>query len=151
MTLDVHVLYGTESGNAEMVADDIAAAFADQGFNTTTTELTDIDVADLADMELAVFVTSTYGEGGLPESAEPFYQALTSASPDLSGFRFAAFGLGDSIYETFNNAIETLRSTLIDLGAEQVGTTAKHDAASTSPASALAETWARDLLNLMPA
>lgn len=151
MTVPVHVLYGTESGNAEMVADDIAAAFGDQGFEATAAELTDVAVSDLAEMELAVFVTSTYGEGGLPESAEPFYQSLTAASPDLSGFRFAAFGLGDSIYETFNNAIETLRAALLNLGAEQVGTTAKHDAASTSPVSELAETWARDLLALMPA
>jgi MioC protein len=147
----VQVLFGTESGNAEMVADDIAAAFGEQGFDATSVELTEVEVSDLAGMELAVFVTSTYGEGGLPESAEPFYQALLAAKPDLSGLRFAAFGLGDSIYDTFNNAIETIRGALLDLGAEQVGETAKHDAASTAPATDLADTWARDLLALMPA
>ncbi|WP_327743512.1 flavodoxin domain-containing protein [Streptomyces europaeiscabiei] len=147
----VHVLYGTESGNAEMVADDIVAAFRDQGFETVTTELTDVEVSDLAAMEIAVFVSSTYGEGGLPETAAPFYDALMAERPDLTGVRFAAFGLGDSIYETFNNAIETLRTALLELGAEQIGTTAKHDAASTTPATELADAWARDLLTLMPA
>ncbi|MEU0804056.1 flavodoxin domain-containing protein [Streptomyces sp. NPDC005970] len=147
----VHVLFGTESGNAEMVADDIATAFSDQGFETVTAELTDVEVSDLAGMEIAVFVSSTYGEGGLPETATPFYDALTAERPDLTGVRFAAFGLGDSIYETFNNAIETIRAALLELGAEQIGTTAKHDAASTTPATELAGTWARDLLALMPA
>ncbi|MFM9591779.1 flavodoxin domain-containing protein [Streptomyces scabiei] len=147
----VHVLFGTESGNAEMVADDIAAAFGGQGFETVTTELTDVEVSDLATMEIAVFVSSTYGEGGLPETAAPFYDALVAQRPDLTGVRFAAFGLGDSIYETFNNAIDTLRGALLQLGAEQIGPTAKHDAASTTPATELADAWARDLLNLLPA
>jgi MioC protein len=147
----VHVLFGTESGNAEMVADDVASVFADQGFETVTSELTDVAVADLADIEVAVFVTSTYGEGGLPETAAPFYEALTTERPDLSGLRFAAFGLGDSIYETFNNAIEVLREALLGLGAEQIGETAKHDAASTTPATDIAASWAGNLLTLMPA
>ena len=147
----VHVLYGTESGNAEMVADDIAAAFVDQGYETVTAELTDVEVSDLAAMQIAVFVSSTYGEGGLPETAAPFHDALLTERPDLSGVRFAAFGLGDSIYETFNNAIETIRAALLELGAEQIGTTAKHDAASTTPATELADAWARELLTLMPA
>ncbi|WUR84318.1 flavodoxin domain-containing protein [Streptomyces phaeochromogenes] len=147
----VHVLFGTESGNAEMVADDIAAAFGDQGFETVTAELTDVGVSDLAGMHIAVFVSSTYGEGGLPETAAPFYDALMAERPDLTGVRFAAFGLGDSVYETFNNAIETLRTVLLELGAEQIGTTARHDAASTTPATELAAAWARDLLALIPA
>lgn len=147
----VHVLYGTESGNAEMVADDLSATFGLQGLDTVTAELTEISIADLETMDIAVFVTSTYGEGGLPETAAAFYDSLAAERPDLSGFRFAAFGLGDSIYETFNNAIETIRSLLLELGAEQIGTTAKHDAASTTPASDLAESWASGLLTLMPA
>ncbi|MEH0573277.1 MULTISPECIES: flavodoxin domain-containing protein [Streptomyces] len=145
----VHVLFGTESGNAEMVADDIAAAFGGQGFETVTAELTDVEVNDLAAVEIAVFVSSTYGEGGLPETAAPFYDALMAERPDLTGLRFAAFGLGDSVYETFNNAIDTLRAALLELGAEQIGTTARHDAASTTPATDLADAWARDLLTLV--
>ncbi|SFO04696.1 MioC protein [Streptomyces sp. cf124] len=146
----VHVLFGTESGNAEMVADDIAAVFAGQGFETVTAELTDVEASDLAGMRIAVFVSSTYGEGGLPETAAPFHDALMTERPDLTGVRFAAFGLGDSVYGTFNNAIETLRTALLELGAEQIGTTAKHDAASATPATELADAWARDLLTLMP-
>jgi MioC protein len=147
----VHVLFGTESGNAEMVADDIAASFQDQGFETVTAELTDVEVTSLAEMEVAVFVTSTYGEGELPETAAPFFDALVADRPDLTGLRFAAFGLGDSVYETFNNGIETLRTALLDLGAEQIGETAKHDAASSAPATDLATSWSGELLTLIPA
>lgn len=145
----IHILYGTESGNAEMVADDIADALQGKGFDTEVLELSADLVADLAGMELAVLVTSTYGEGELPESAAPFYEALLSERPDLSGLGFSAFGLGDSVYETFNDGIETLRGALSDLGARQIGETAKHDAASGEPASDLASNWAASLPDLI--
>jgi MioC protein len=147
----IHILFGTESGNAEMVADDIAAALQGRGFETEIAELSEDVAADLADMELAVFVTSTYGEGDLPESAAPFYETLLAERPDLSGLSFGAFGLGDSVYETFNNGIDTLRGALSGLGARQIGETAKHDAASGDLASNLASSWAATLLDLVPA
>lgn len=146
----IHILFGTESGNAEMVADDIAAALQERGIDTTITELSDASVEDLTDMSTAIFITSTYGEGDLPETAAPFHEALLEQRPDLSGLSFGAFGLGDSGYETFNNGIETLRGALSDLGARQIGATAKHDAAGAEVASDLAAAWAGDLVELLP-
>ncbi|MFI6367732.1 flavodoxin domain-containing protein [Nocardia sp. NPDC050630] len=147
----IHILFGTESGNAEMVADDIAATLQSEGFETEIAELSDSLVPGLADMRLAVVITSTYGEGELPESAALFHEALLRERPDLSGLSFGAFGLGDSVYETFNNGIETLHRVLIALGARQIGETAKHDAASGEPADDLASTWAGSLMDRIPA
>ncbi|MBY3792987.1 flavodoxin domain-containing protein [Rhodococcus fascians] len=147
----IHILFGTESGNAEMAADDIAEALQGQGFDTDITELSEADTSSLAEMELAVFVTSTYGEGSLPETAEPFHHTLITELPDLSNLHYAAFGLGDSGYETFNNGIETLRAALDRLGAQQIGETAKHDAASGESVTDVASTWAQTLMSLIPA
>ncbi|KQS65701.1 flavodoxin domain-containing protein [Modestobacter sp. Leaf380] len=144
----VHIYYGTESGNAEMVADDVAEVLQGQGLQTVIVEMADIDIADLADIERAVFITSTYGEGDLPETTAPFHDQLVEQRPDLSGLSFGAFGLGDSVYETYNNGIDTLRSTLVELGARQLGETAKHDAASGEPATDLAQEWATTLLGV---
>ena len=142
----IHIFYGTESGNAEMVADDVAEVLQEQGFDTTINELSDVTVADLTDLNRVVFITSTYGEGELPETAAPFFEALLDERPDLSGLSFAAFGLGDSAYETFNNGIERLRAALTGLGAYQIGETAKHDAASGEPATDLARIWSASLM-----
>lgn len=147
----IHVLYGTESGNAEMVADDVAATLGERGFATEIAELSDVTPADLADYERVVVVTSTYGEGGLPEGAAPFHEALLAERPDLSGLEFAAYGLGDSTYETFNNAVDTLRGALIELGARQLGETGKHDAASATDPAAEATAWVLQLTDLVPA
>lgn len=125
----VRVLYGTESGNAEMVADEIVEALAGRGVAATAEDLADVDVVNLAPGAVVV-VSSTYNEGDLPASAEPFVEALAAECPDLVGLRFAAFGLGDSTYEFYNNGIERLSAALLELGAQQVGETGRHDASS---------------------
>lgn len=146
----IHILFGTESGNAEMAADDIAAVLEERGYETALTEMSDVSADDVADMTMAVVITSTYGEGELPDTAAPFHDALLAERPDLSGLNFCAFGLGDSVYDTFNNGIETLRSTLSALGARQIGETAKHDAATAEPVTDLATAWASRLMDLIP-
>ncbi len=137
----ITILFGTESGNAEMVADDLSANLSAAGLDNDTADMSDYDVADLADAEMVVLITSTYGEGELPETTAPFYAALEQSRPDLSALRFAAFGLGDSTYETYNNAIEILRALMLELGATQLGDTGKHDAASGEDPSEVADAW----------
>lgn len=147
----IHIFFGTESGNAEMAADDIAGVLQNQGFETVIAELSAVDVDALADLGTAVLITSTYGEGNLPETAEPFHASLLTTKPDLNGLRFAAFGLGDSGYETFNNGIDTLSQAFADLGARQIGETARHDAASGEPVTELATKWAESVMASIPA
>ncbi|NUS83529.1 MAG: cytochrome P450 [Streptomyces sp.] len=141
MTL-IHVWYGTESGNAEMVADEIVETFSAADFDTRLTEMTELKVGDVADARIAVIITSTYGEGGLPATTEPLYDALNDERPDLSHLRFAAFGLGDSSYENYNNAIKTMSQLLVDLGATQIGVTGRHDATSGLDPAQVAADWA---------
>lgn len=139
------ILYGTESGNAEMAADDIAVALAEQGTEAEVVGMEDFDCARLAEVDFVVVVTSTYGEGELPETAAPFNDALLERWPALDGLRYAAFGLGDSTYETFCNGIDTLCATLDGAGATQVGPTGRHDAASGEELADSVANWTADI------
>lgn len=141
----VHVLFGTESGNSEMVAEELATALDEAGIKTRVAEMSEVGAGELASVPLAIFVTSTYGEGELPESAAPFHADLETSRPDLSHLRFGAFGLGDSTYETYNNGVAVLRDTLVALGAVQVGGTGLHDAASATDPAGAAAAWAAEL------
>ncbi|GAA3789829.1 flavodoxin domain-containing protein [Amycolatopsis tucumanensis] len=136
------VLFGTESGNAELVAEDIAAALEENGAATRVVNMEDYPVDELGGEDMLILVVSTYGEGDLPATAAPFHEALVESKPDLSGVRFAAFGLGDSTYDTYNLGVATLRSTLTGLGATQVGETGYHDADSGLNPSDVAIAWA---------
>lgn len=144
---EIRILFGTESGNAELVADDIAETFINAGTDAQVVDMEDFDVDDLADLGTVIVVTSTYGEGELPATTAPFAEALLAAKPDLSSLRFAAFGLGDSSYETYNNAIDILTRDLTGLGAQQLGDTGRHDAVSGESFTDAATSWAKTIVD----
>ena len=144
--MNIHVLYGTETGNAEMVADDIVDALS-ADVSIESFDMSKCSVADLSADVFYFIVCSTYGDGELPQSAQPFFDALNSQRPDLSGLRFAVFGLGDSFYETFNRGSEIIAQVLIELGAEQVGERGIHDASAAQLPADIAMPWAKAVLS----
>lgn len=141
----VTILFGTESGNAEMVAEDLCNALETNGIKGEVFGMENYHVDDLADQEIIFVITSTYGEGDLPETAEPFFAALSAAKPDLSSTKFAAFGLGDSSYETYNQGIGTLSAAFSEYGATQLGVTGYHDASSGLDPSEVALDWLKTI------
>ncbi|WP_396910550.1 flavodoxin domain-containing protein [Mycolicibacterium sp.] len=145
----INILFGTESGNAELVADDIAETFNNAGTNAEVVAMEDFDVSELSDAGTVVVITSTYGEGELPATTQPFEDNLLAQKPDLTGLRFAAFGLGDSSYETYNNAIGVLTKDLTGLGAVQLGETGRHDAVSGDSFTDVATSWAKTIIDLL--
>lgn len=143
--MSVVILYGTETGNAELVADEIADVLA-ADHDPSIYDMSEFAVEDLDPADFLVIICSTYGEGELPTGAEPFAEELDEAQPDLSGVKFAVFGLGDTIYgETFNRGGEIMAEKLSKLGATQVGEHARHDNSSSVKPSALAKEWATTL------
>ena len=138
----ITVLYGTESGNSEVVADAVAEVLTSQGYEPRVVGMEAIDPAEIFSLGRVVVISSTYGEGQLPETAQPFYDALAGTRPDLSSLQFFAFGLGDSSYETYNNGIKIMVDLLRELGARQIGETGRHDAATGLSLAATAVKWA---------
>lgn len=145
----VTILFGTESGNAEMAADDIGEVFAAAGVDHQVVGMENFTVEDLCNVPVVVLVTSTYGDGDLPETSAPFYDSLQEQRPDLSSGRFAAFGLGDSSYDTFNNAVTTLVAALKERGSTQLGPIGLHDADSGLSAGDVAAAWAKEIVDLL--
>lgn len=140
--MNIQVLFGTESGNAEMVAFDLS----DELGGSDAEDLSEFDIADLTTETLYLIVCSTHGEGELPQGAQPFAEALQDASPDLTGVRYAMFGLGDSTYPNYSKGSDRLDEQLRSLGAERVGEFGRHDAAGREDPSELAAAWSAELV-----
>ncbi|MGA9871509.1 MAG: flavodoxin domain-containing protein [Rhodococcus sp. (in: high G+C Gram-positive bacteria)] len=144
----VVVLFGSETGTAEEVADKIAEVLVDH--DAEVRDMLEYEVSEIDADDFHVVICSTYGDGELPTGAEPFYDALVEDAPDLTGLRFALFGLGDRVYEdTFNRGGEIIAEKLVELGAQQVHEHARHDASSNVKPKAQAEDWARELTELL--
>ncbi len=75
----INILFGTESGNAELVADDIAETFNNAGIDAEVVAMEDYDVTELPGAGTVVVITSTYGEGELPATTQPFEDAPADA------------------------------------------------------------------------
>ncbi|MDJ0395147.1 flavodoxin domain-containing protein [Rhodococcus sp. G-MC3] len=144
----VVVLFGSETGTAEEVADKIADVLVDH--DTEVRDMLEYEVSDMDTDDFHVIICSTYGDGELPTGAQPFYDALVEDAPDLTGLRFALFGLGDRIYEdTFNRGGEIIAEKLVELGATHVHEHARHDSSSSVRPKTQAEEWAKELTDLL--
>lgn len=149
--MQIAILYGTETGNAEMLAEDIAAHL-DAEHEASVSNLADFDPADFRPGVLHVIVCSTYGDGELPASAQPFAERMAAAQPDLSGIVFAVFGMGDSEYsETFNHGGKRMEEIMTAGGATMVGARVTHDASGDDLPDDLALPWIDEVLALAEA
>ena len=98
----VTVLYGSQSGNAEMIAADAQKSALENGLLPTVVSMSDISVDELTRAERLMVIVSTFGEGDMPDSAESLWRALEAApAGTLENTHFAVLGLGDRSYENF--------------------------------------------------
>ena len=116
---ELNILYGTQTGNAESVAEDTAKMAQSQGFKAVVAAMDDVAMDAFAAMERVVVVVSTYGEGEMPDNGELFWGSLAASdAPKLYGMHFGVIALGDTGYDEFCQA-----GKLIDTRLEQLGAT----------------------------
>jgi MioC protein len=142
----INIIFGTESGESELKAEEIAEEF-DDDFDVTIENMADVDTAALDLDAFFIVVCSTYGEGDLPHSALPFHQALSDTRPDLTGLSYSIFGRGDRAYaNTYSRGSEHVDELLRELNATRVGEYGRDDAGDWNAPADLAAQWARSLV-----
>lgn len=115
------ILFGSESGNAEGLADRVKDAAAVEGFACKVVDMADAKLADLPKAENILVLVSTWGEGEPPSRAEDFYDAfMADGAPKLEGVNFSVLGLGDSSYAQFNQMGKEFDKRFEALGAKRI-------------------------------
>ena len=116
------ILYGSQSGNCEVLAKNLKKYAATQGFDAVIEELDNTTVADMAQRLHVLIICSTFGEGEPPDNAKKFYHSiLAEDAPSLpASLNFSVCGLGDSSYQFFNKCAEDIHERLSQLGATPV-------------------------------
>ncbi|MEM6376195.1 MAG: sulfite reductase flavoprotein subunit alpha [Pseudomonadota bacterium] len=115
------ILFGTQTGNAEEVANEAAALARTRGFQPRVNDLDAIEMPQLAEMENLIVVVSTYGEGEMPDNAQLFWEALSAGTaPRLENLNYGVLALGDTSYEHFCQAGKLLDTRLEQLGARRL-------------------------------
>ncbi|MEM9026657.1 MAG: sulfite reductase flavoprotein subunit alpha, partial [Verrucomicrobiota bacterium] len=115
------ILFGTQTGNAEMLAGQAAKKLKAAGVEAKAVDMDGFDGNALKEEENLVVITSTYGDGEPPDNAAELHAFLMSDSaPKLEKTSFAVFGLGDTSYPGFNSCAKDFDGRLEKLGATRL-------------------------------
>jgi sulfite reductase (NADPH) flavoprotein alpha-component len=122
------ILYGSQTGNAKGVANQLKAQAESRGLAVKLVNMADYKPNQLKKEKFIAIAVSTYGEGEPPEDAENLHEFLASKkAPKLDGVKVAVIGLGDSSYEFFCQTAIDFEQRLTSLGAEAIVTRADFD------------------------
>jgi len=143
----VTILFGTESGGAELVAEALRDRLEERGASVQVDDLAQIVPGALDGDRLHLIVCSTYGDGEVPTGVKPFLAELHERRPSLAGMRYAMFGMGDRSYErTYSRGSELVDEALAACGATRIGDYGRHDAGGSLDAVEVAFEWAEGVL-----
>lgn len=115
------VLYGSESGNAESLADQTKRRAEQHGFKAQVVNMADTDPVAISEIQNLLVIVSTWGEGDPPEAAVDFCAALMGdEAPGMNGVRYSVCALGDTSYEKFCQTGKDIDARFEALGAERL-------------------------------
>jgi len=118
----VTILYGSETGNSEGLAKELATDFERRDYSASVQALDDIDPSELPELGFVVITISTSGQGAFPRNSSLFWQELQKEKPEgwLKNLKYAVFGLGDSTYYFFCQTAKLIDARFAELGAQRV-------------------------------
>jgi succinate dehydrogenase/fumarate reductase-like Fe-S protein/flavodoxin len=114
------ILFGSQTGNAAGLAEKTAKLAVNYGLNPTVYDMDGFDPAALASHKRTLIITSTWGEGEMPDNAETLWQSVNSQSPSLSGVSFSICAIGDTSYDEYCKAGTDWDEKYVALGANRV-------------------------------
>lgn len=117
--LPVTILWGSQTGNSEMLGKKLGKALAAKGHAPTLLDMAAVSPGDLTTAEHVLIITSTYGDGEPPDNAAALHAALHAAdAPTLANVSFSVLALGDSSYPDFCKCGHDFNTRLTSLGAQ---------------------------------
>ena len=121
MNEKLFILYGSQTGTAEELAHEFNKLATNKNFETKLLELDDVSMKELEDIKKLAVITSTTGDGEVPDNGFNFWENLSKSDKlNLSQLKYGVLALGDSSHYDFCNAGKIIDERLKHLGANRV-------------------------------
>lgn len=149
MTSPLLILFGTQTGNSELLAEDIAAELESAGEDVEVLDMADAYPELLEDVSRMIVVLCTWADGTFPDNAVGFWEELLEVEPDCAGMQFGIVALGDRLYEPYYQvAAYRLADRLEVLGAAQAQDMYEIDGPVRSTIKEAVREWARRFIEV---
>ncbi|TSB44619.1 assimilatory sulfite reductase (NADPH) flavoprotein subunit [Alkalicoccobacillus porphyridii] len=121
VTKDVTILYGSQTGNGQNLAEEYALQLEGKGFEITLSSMNDYKQKELKDVRNLLIIISTHGEGDPPDNALTFFEFINGRkAPKLADLNYSVLALGDTSYEFFCQTGKDIDQRLEELGANRL-------------------------------
>ena len=102
MENEIMVMFGTETGNAEELAETAVGMASSYDLAGKILDMEDVTVDMLQECKRLIVVCSTWGDGEQPVNAQDLYDStMEMTDGSLSGLEIAVLALGDTAFDLF--------------------------------------------------
>ena len=125
MILDI--LYTTQTGNAETLGKKLQLLAKNQGFDVNLVEMNYHNIDTFRQLRNVAIVTSTYGNGEVPEMGINFWEEPKSSKDEMLDLTYRLIALGDKSHEIFCGAGKVISKKLDELKCIKVKQNLEYD------------------------
>ena len=144
---DIGIFVGTMYGNALLVAEEAEAILSGLGHKAKVFEDPEVQDWEPYSGKYVLVVTSTTGQGDLPDSIVPLYEGMKDMyQPHL---RYGIIALGDSTYANFCGGGKTFDALLQEQGARCIGDMLMIDASEDPEPESVSNPWVEQWASLL--
>jgi len=138
---EVGIFVGTMYGNSLLVAEEAEAILSGLGHKATVFEDPEVKDWESYTGKYVLVVTSTTGQGDLPDSIAPLFHAVQDKLGLQNSLHYGVIALGDSTYTHFCGGGKKFDALLSEQQAQRVGETLLIDASEYPEPEALSNPW----------
>ena len=105
MNQNLLIIYGTETGNSELLAMDAQKIGQKLNIHLSIFPMDEINSDTLLNHQNCLIICSTWGDGEQPDNAQDLYDEVSDLGKGfLSGIQYAVLALGDTAFDLFCEA-----------------------------------------------
>jgi len=147
---NILIIAGSVYGGAAFVAEEVQGLLEGKGHSVSMTEAPTLADVSSPDNDTILIISSTTGQGDLPDNLVALYAELNAKMPLIPNKRFGVVALGDSSYgETYCNGGKQMETLFAELQAVKLGERLDIDACEVLQPEDEALPWAEEWAKLL--